>query len=70
MTVRLFSFTYFLGLAIFILVILAVLLAAFGIQTVGRSVPLVYPITVSVILIATSKLAIGLALRRAEKHHG
>ena len=67
---KFFGFTYFLGLAIFLLVILAIVLAVFGIETIGRSVPLVYPIAASVILIATSKVALGIILRRSEERHG
>ncbi len=67
---RFFGFTYFLGLAIFLLVVLVVVLAVFGVETIGRSLPLVYPIAASVILIAASKIALGVVVRWAEKSNG
>jgi len=68
--VRIFSTTYLLGLALILLTVLVIVLAAFGIETIGRHVPLVYPILASVILLSGSKFALNLALRREEKRNG
>ena len=65
--VKLFGFTYFLGVAVLASALVIILLALVGVNTVEHRVPLAYPIVGGVALMFASKFGLRAALQRAKR---
>jgi len=67
MAVKLFTFTYLLGAAVFAFALLAILLAFVGVETVGARMNVGLPLIGGFVLMMGSKFVAAAVLRRAEK---
>jgi len=67
---KLLSATYLLGAAMLALALIVVVLALFGISTIGKSVDLGWPIFGGFLLMVGSKIAAAAVIRKAEKTNG
>ena len=68
--IKLFTATYLIGAGIFALALIVVVLAFAGVQTVGESIDLAWPIIGGFALMMISKFAAAAVLRKAEKTNG
>jgi hypothetical protein len=67
MPVKLFTTTYVLGAIVFSAALLVIMLAAIGVNTLGKPVNLAIPIVAGFMLMVGSKLALRAVLSNAER---